>query len=1068
MKLTSPRRFVPSHIETHAPFSRAILSTLLALSLMNAFAGLAPVAARQGAGSRPIRIVAAGAAAAASATEVVAGEQAERLLDGRRRELLAELKSRSNGPVDITLDTKSGAILTLNLDYPAEAVNAGDTEGRAFLFLNRFQELIDPRVRPSEYVALNENRGCDGSVVILDRAIGGRKVLGSKLTMHFSRDGGIAGVVNGVASVKGDVLPAVRPPVSRPRSKGKRTKSPGPGLCHTYSVLAPDTAGGGLRDASLRVWSEPDRAGMHTFKAEIDGTAVGAPAPFVVTIASDAAGGAAQPGRTLPKYQASENTGLPASISYHSIGGVAVEKMPADRNPAEIVYRFLEQHPSLFRTGAPRCQYGIKQVGESPLLPGVTFVRLEQRYLGLRVFGAELVFEVHDAQKVMSIAGHVLPFISVDPTPRITPAEAIERTKQYLRRVAAETSDPDTPNPLWSVIERANPPTPELLVFPGELLRTPEKTNNYLAYKVTLDQFVFFIDARNGIPVFSFSDRPHQTINDGLAGSEFNRLSYVTVHSGGVPSGALTLNPDVLPTFTSISTVGSFYASLGWFGVNNRGGLFVANTNVTISAASGGCANAFFDSTITGEAFMCMGVGRQPDVVGHEFTHGVVAGSAGLIYLDESGALNEAYADLFGNLIFPDAIAPGASSGWLVGEPATVGGPVVGVGTVRDMATPGTFSQPGTMGAYISRSAPGSGCNILPNSCDSGFVHSNSGIMNRAHVLLAGAPGGSAPAPPLPGIGRPKLATLAFLVLTRRLSPWSGFIDAAVGMRDMANTLVLRGATAVGGTTFVQADADQVPVAFGIVGLSPDLASGWSEPAGGFSGTDTFFAASELTANGCAVTNITASLASPSGTLGADLSPATPVGTAVGFAGLWGINFTTPPGAGPPPIGTTVKTHTVRWFNVFGRKPAFATQVVADPPPGTVNCTTPPGSIPVERTSAVTVHSGLFGGGGTDVVGNNPSAMAGGCVVRRTEVELLDGAGGVVAGPSNGVTDSVFLFNLFGLPITTARTATIIATPGPRPPNLSATVIWGFGIGTDVRYRLRYYIDQPLGVSCNP
>lgn len=37
------------------------------------------------------------------------------------------------------------------------------------------------------------------------------------------------------------------------------------------------------------------------------------------------------------------------------------------------------------------------------------------------------------------------------------------------------------------------------------------------------------------------------------------------------------------------------------------------------------------------------------DVVGHEMTHGVTEHSAGLVYLNQSGALNEAISDYFGN-----------------------------------------------------------------------------------------------------------------------------------------------------------------------------------------------------------------------------------------------------------------------------------------------------------------------------------------------------------------------------------------------------------------------------------
>ncbi|MFJ9818709.1 M4 family metallopeptidase [Streptomyces sp. NPDC101151] len=43
------------------------------------------------------------------------------------------------------------------------------------------------------------------------------------------------------------------------------------------------------------------------------------------------------------------------------------------------------------------------------------------------------------------------------------------------------------------------------------------------------------------------------------------------------------------------------------------------------------------------------------DVVGHEMTHGVIEHSAGLVYAGQSGAMNEAIADYFGNAIEADA-----------------------------------------------------------------------------------------------------------------------------------------------------------------------------------------------------------------------------------------------------------------------------------------------------------------------------------------------------------------------------------------------------------------------------
>jgi hypothetical protein len=62
--------------------------------------------------------------------------------------------------------------------------------------------------------------------------------------------------------------------------------------------------------------------------------------------------------------------------------------------------------------------------------------------------------------------------------------------------------------------------------------------------------------------------------------------------------------------------------------------------------------NAFWDGTCTN-----YGQGSQgrhwasADVVGHEYTHGVTETSAGLIYQDQSGGLNESFSDIFGTRV---------------------------------------------------------------------------------------------------------------------------------------------------------------------------------------------------------------------------------------------------------------------------------------------------------------------------------------------------------------------------------------------------------------------------------
>ena len=57
------------------------------------------------------------------------------------------------------------------------------------------------------------------------------------------------------------------------------------------------------------------------------------------------------------------------------------------------------------------------------------------------------------------------------------------------------------------------------------------------------------------------------------------------------------------------------------------------------------------------------------DVIGHELTHGVQQFETNLEYKDESGALNESLADVFGIMIKQKVLNQDAgTSDWLIGE----------------------------------------------------------------------------------------------------------------------------------------------------------------------------------------------------------------------------------------------------------------------------------------------------------------------------------------------------------------------------------------------------------------
>jgi len=143
--------------------------------------------------------------------------------------------------------------------------------------------------------------------------------------------------------------------------------------------------------------------------------------------------------------------------------------------------------------------------------------------------------------------------------------------------------------------------------------------------------------------------------------------------------------------------------------------------------------NAFY----AGDGIMVYGEGLPPDVtvggykwhyfagaldvVAHELTHGVTDYSSGLIYRNESGALNESFSDMMGTSA--EFYYEPAGSGYLKAD-YTLGEDVTTpMGGFRSMANPGAFGDPD----HYSKRYLG--------TSDNGGVHTNSGISNHAFYL---------------------------------------------------------------------------------------------------------------------------------------------------------------------------------------------------------------------------------------------------------------------------------------------------------------------------------------------
>ncbi|MFD1825658.1 MULTISPECIES: protealysin inhibitor emfourin [Mumia] len=130
---------------------------------------------------------------------------------------------------------------------------------------------------------------------------------------------------------------------------------------------------------------------------------------------------------------------------------------------------------------------------------------------------------------------------------------------------------------------------------------------------------------------------------------------------------------------------------------------------------------------------------KPPDVLFHEFVHGVTQFTADLVYADQSGALNESMSDCFAALAKQQALGQSAEQAdWLIGEGLFVAG--IDAVALRSMREPGTAYDDPLLGKDPQ---VGSMRDYVETQADNGGVHINSGIPNRAFALAALALGGN-------------------------------------------------------------------------------------------------------------------------------------------------------------------------------------------------------------------------------------------------------------------------------------------------------------------------------------
>jgi Zn-dependent metalloprotease/Ca2+-binding RTX toxin-like protein len=268
---------------------------------------------------------------------------------------------------------------------------------------------------------------------------------------------------------------------------------------------------------------------------------------------------------------------------------------------------------------------------------GATHLTYEQSYRGVPVFGAVLKVHLDAANRLTAVNGVYIPDISVGTTARLSASQAVDRA------IAEVVDHPPTDESGQAAQVKAADLSAEstmLLVYRTGLLRDVRGANQ-LAYEVvvtngsSIREFIY-VHANAGKIMNRYSG-----VDNALHRVVYERSAATPPiwEEGQAFPGSLNQDQQNIV----LGSGEAYYLFLNAFGRDSydAAGAFMrtVNNDPTIS-----CPNANWNGATTN---YCNGV-TADDVVVHEWGHAYTQYTHDLIYQWQSGALNEAYSDIWG------------------------------------------------------------------------------------------------------------------------------------------------------------------------------------------------------------------------------------------------------------------------------------------------------------------------------------------------------------------------------------------------------------------------------------
>ncbi len=480
-------------------------------------------------------------------------------------------------------------------------------------------------------------------------------------------------------------------------------------------------------------------------------------------------------------------------------------KAPKKVKKQEIVWKYLSDKSDVLKVqGKVENQFELLNEIEDKETD-TTHYRLREVYKGVPVYGSDQTVHLNEDGDVTSFFGQVVPTESLEKvktTPKLKEKDAIKAIKKDLKKEVGEVEE-------FSV-----EPEADLFIYPQENKVSLAYVTEVTFLEPEPGRWFYAIDAQNGKVLDKYNIMEHVTkahksnikVGEAVdstadarsldgqadeAGSEDpNALgtgkgvlgdtkTFQTTYANGTYSLKDTTRGKGVETYTArngtsymypvTSTNNTFndpaavdaHAYAGkvydyYKSTFNRDSFDNAGAKLnSIVHYSTNYNNAFWDGSEMvygdgdGKRFISLSGGL--DVIAHELTHAVTERTAGLIYRNESGALNESISDIFGAMVDRDD--------WEIGEDIFT--PDIPGDALRSLSDPAKYNHPD----HLSKKYTGTG--------DNGGVHTNSGINNKAAYLIS--EGGTHYGVTVEGVGREATEKIYYRALTVYLTSTSTF-----------------------------------------------------------------------------------------------------------------------------------------------------------------------------------------------------------------------------------------------------------------------------------------------------